>query len=99
MSDVLLVLVAPPGIEEAVHDWLLDEGVPEFVEQTVLEHGAEERFETALDAVRGSRPRVVFQVLTDHGRGQELLAAARSRWPRVGLRYWIVPLAASGTIG
>jgi hypothetical protein len=99
VNDVVLVLLAPRGIEEALHDWLLDQGVAEFVEQEVLEHGSEHSFETTLDAVRGSRPRVMFQVVTNHSSAQGLLDAARSRWPRVALRYWMMQLLESGKTG
>jgi hypothetical protein len=99
MTGVLLVLLAPPGIEEALHDWLLDQGIAGFIEQEVLEHGAEERFDNALDAVRGSRPRVMFQVATDDATAAALIAALRERWPAMGLKHWIAPLIERGTIG
>jgi hypothetical protein len=99
MSAVLLVLLAPPGIEEALHDWLLDQGLAAFIEQEVLEHGAEERFDNALDAVRGSRPRVMFQVATDDATAAALVAPLRERWPAMGLRYWILSIQEGGTVG
>jgi hypothetical protein len=99
VSEVLLVLMAPRGLEDALHDWLLDTGVAAFTEQGVLEHGTEHSFENALDAVRGSRPRVMFQIAADSATAERLLAAARERWPRAGLRYWTVPLLERGTIG
>jgi hypothetical protein len=98
VSDVLLVLVAPPGIEEPLHDWLLDRGIAEFTEQEVLVHGAEDRFDSALDAVRGSRPRVMFEVATDAATAEALVAAARERWPLVGLRYRVLALLERGAI-
>jgi hypothetical protein len=65
----------------------------------VLEHGAEHSFESALDAVRGSRPRVMFQVTTDAATAARVVAVAGARWPGVGLRYWMVPLLGRGAIG
>jgi hypothetical protein len=99
MSDVLLVLLAPPGIEEALHDWLLDQGLTQFIAQEVLEHGSERRFESALDAVRGSRPRTMFQVATEEATAVAFVEGARERWPAMGLRYWIMPMFDRGTIG
>jgi hypothetical protein len=99
MTHVLLMLIAPPGIAEALHDWLLAEAVGDFTEQEVLAHGGEHAFESAIEQVRGSQRRTMFHIHMTEGRAHELLRDLGARWPAAGLTHWLMPIIEAGPIG
>lgn len=99
MTHVLLTLIAPPGIVEALHDWLLAETVGDFAEQEVLAHGGEQAFESVIEQVRGSQRRTMLHIRMTESRARELLRDLRARWPAAGLTYWMTPVIEAGPIG
>jgi hypothetical protein len=100
MSEVILMLVVPPELEETVIDWLLArEEISGFTGQTVYGHSREHGGFSLVEQVTGRQRRVMFQVQTDETTARALLAALGGDLSGAGIRYWVVPVVAAGRFG
>jgi hypothetical protein len=94
----LLVLIAPPQLEEALVDFLLErEGFAGFSLMKIdgsPAHGAL----TLSEQVTGRKRQVMFQVHADRADARALVAKLREDFRGVGLHYWMTPLIEAGPI-
>lgn len=99
MSELcLLVLVAPPQMEEPLVDFLLEsEGFSGFSLQKIdgsPAHGAL----TLAEQVTGRKRQVMFQVHAGCVEVRALVAQLGETFRGAGLHYWIAPLIEAGPI-
>lgn len=100
MTDVLLSLVMPSGIVQAVEDLLLDhpELVPGFTTSHADGHGSAVRLVEPAELVSGHSPRMQIQLAGNRADVEAVLALLRERLPHANIFYWIVPVLALGRI-
>ena len=94
----LLVLIAPPALEESLVDFLLEqEGFSGFSLHKIdgsPAHGALSHAEQ----VTGRKRQVMFQVHAGYADARKLVAQIRETFRGAGLHYWIAPLLEAGPI-
>jgi hypothetical protein len=97
-EQCLLVLIAPPPLEETLVDFLLErEGFSGFSLHHIdgsPAHGAL----TLAEQVTGRKDQVMFQVHAGCADARELVAQLRDTFRGAGLHYWISPLIEAGPI-
>jgi len=99
MSELcLLVLIAPPQLEEPLVDFLLEqEGFSGFSLQKIdgsPAHGAL----TLAEQVTGRKRQIMFQVHAGCAEVRGLVAQVGETFRGAGLHYWIAPLIEAGPI-
>lgn len=98
---VVLTLIAPAILEEALADLLLE--APElaggFTSSAASGHGAGLRFEAASERVRGRGRRVRFEIVIDHREAEALLERLQAAPSDANLYYWICPVLECGILG
>lgn len=100
MTDVLLVLITPPDLEEPLVDWLLARTeISGFTGLPAYGHNRDHGGYSLLEQVSGRQRRAIFQVRTGADTAQSLLAALRAELPGAGLHYWVLPLLEAGRLG
>ena len=100
MDECVLTILAPPAIEEALVDWLLE--LPEevvFSSEPVSYHGTEHGVLDVREQVTGSQRRLLFHLQIPLETARELCSRLRSEFPDSSLRYWISPVLESGLLG
>lgn len=96
----LLVLSAPPALEEALIDWLLEHGEGAgFTTQPVSGHSSRHGHLSLAEQVSGRQRRVQFQVHATADRVRALLEGLQREFQGGDVHYWIAPLAAVGNFG
>ena len=99
-ETLLLTLVVPPGLADAIADWLLErEDVPGFTSERVSGHGSSELSMTLAEQVAGRSRRVMFSTYLPAVAAQAVLAGLREEFRGTGLNYWLVPVVAAGHLG
>ena len=97
-EQCLLVLIAPPGVEEALVDFLLaQEHVSGFSAQKVDGSPAHGRL-TLAEQVTGRKRQVMFQVHAPRDEVRELVERLREDFRGAGLHYWVMPVIEAGPI-
>ena len=97
-EQCLLVLIAPPGVEEALVDFLLaQEHFSGFSAQKVDGSPAHGRL-TLAEQVTGRKRQVMFQVHAGCAEVSGLVDQVRETFRGAGLHYWIAPLIEAGPI-
>ncbi len=97
-EQCLLVLIAPPGVEEALVDFLLaQEHFSGFSAQKVDGSPAHGRL-TLAEQVTGRKRQVMFQVHAPGDEVRELVERLREDFRGAGLHYWITPVIEAGPI-
>jgi len=99
MSDqYLLVLIAPPGLEEPLVDFLLaQEHFSGFSAQKVDGSPAHGRL-TLAEQVTGRKRQVMFHVHAPAEEVHQLVDQLREAFKGAGLHYWIMPVIEAGPI-
>ncbi|BCO32821.1 hypothetical protein TspCOW1_29240 [Thiohalobacter sp. COW1] len=93
----LLVLTAPPALEEALIDWLLEHGEGAgFTTQPVSGHSSRHGQLSLAEQVSGRQRRVQFQVHAGSERIEHLLQGLRRDFNGSDVHYWVAPLVMSG---
>lgn len=93
----LLVLSAPPALEEALIDWLLEHGEGAgFTSHPVSGHSSRHGHLSLAEQVSGRQRRVQFQVHAEAGRIQAILQGLRRDFTGSDVHYWVAPLVMSG---
>lgn len=93
----LLVLSAPPALEEALIDWLLEHGEGAgFTSQHVNGHSSYHGHLSLAEQVSGRQRRVQFQVHAEAERIQVILQGLRVDFTGSDVHYWVMPLLMSG---
>ena len=99
MHDVLLVLIAPPALEEPLVDWLLgQDAVNSFISMAVGGHGIGHAGLSIEEQVSGRQRQIMFRVKLSEAQAEALIEHLRHDFSGSGLQYWLMPLAGSGQI-
>lgn len=101
MNDsVLLTIIAPQGLEEALIDWLLGyHSTIRFSSQPVDCHGvAHETLKTA-EQVTGRQRRAEIRLQLSLEVARSLCAELAQVFPHGEIHYWLTPVIESGWIG
>lgn len=97
-EQCLLVLVAPPQLEESLVDFFLErEDFSGFSVQKVDGSPAHGTL-TLAEQVTGRKRQVMFQVHAGCPEVRELVAQLRETFGGAGLHYWISPVIEAGPI-
>ncbi len=97
MSHCLLMIFAPPSVEETVVDWLLEHNEIEgFSSAEAYGHGVRQTGMSLLEQVTGRQRRVQFVIHTDQTIASHLIEDMRAKFSGVGLHYFIVPVLEAG---
>ncbi|HSH28338.1 MAG TPA: DUF3240 family protein [Thiohalobacter sp.] len=93
----LLVLSAPPALEEALIDWLLEHGEGAgFTSQPVSGHSSRHNHLSLAEQVSGRQRRVQFQIHAGAERIAALLQGVRRDFTGSDIHYWVTPLVMYG---
>ena len=99
VEQVLVVLNAPPELEEPVIDWLLArEGGTGFTSFPVYGHSTDHDNLSALEQVTGRRPRHQFQVQMCVESLEPFMTSLRATFGAADLHYWVVPVIEGGSV-
>lgn len=99
MSDVLLTLLSPPALEEALLDeLLLSADVQVFTSAATAAHGLTFGRLGANEQVLGHVDAVQVQAVVAQDRAASLLSELGRRHAGAGLRFWMTPVIGSGEI-
>ncbi|NBC15369.1 MAG: DUF3240 domain-containing protein [Gammaproteobacteria bacterium] len=99
MADVLLHLIVPAALEDALAEWLLErDDVPGFSSLPVAGHGSSEHSMTLAEQVAGRSRRVLFLVELPQPVADEVLADLRGAFAGTGLHWWLVPVLGAGRL-
>jgi hypothetical protein len=94
----LLVLIAPPGLEETLVDFLLaQEDLRGFSLQRIEGSPAFGRLSLA-EQVTGRRQQVMFHLHAPREAVDALVGRLRREFHGAGLHYWILPVREAGPI-
>lgn len=96
---VLLTLVVPVDLEEALDDLLLR--APDVTGFTVVAaggHGTSVALVEPAERVRGYADRVYVQTVAPRAQADALLATIRSALPHANLYFWMTPVVAGGRL-
>lgn len=95
----LLVLSAPPALEEALIDWLLEYGKGAgFTTQPVSGHSSRHGQLSLAEQVSGRERRVQFQVHAMSERVEAMLQGLRQDFIGSNIHYWVAPLVMAGNL-
>lgn len=103
MSDptmkFILVLLAPPSIEEKLVDLLLGTvGNEVFTSVPTFSHGTAHGRFNAMEQVMGRSAAVQMQIVLTETEMNALMLRLRADFRGTGLRYWASPLTLEGEI-
>jgi hypothetical protein len=97
--ECLLTIFAPPALEEALVDWLLEEErIHGFSTAEIFGHGERESGMTLLEQVAGRQRRVQFLVQTDAATAADMIRHLREHYAGAGLHYLLTPVIEGGRI-
>lgn len=98
-SESLLILNAPPSLEEALVDWLLAHkhgtGFTSFPAQG---HSTRHDNLSIAEQVSGRQRRQQFQVQMASASVDEFLDALETSLGGAGIHYWVLPISRSGRV-
>ena len=99
-QEVLLVLIASPGVEDALVDWLLarDE-LSGFTTQRIEGHSAAHQHLSIAEQVAGRKRQVMFHLHAPYQTARALVGALRREFEGAGLHYWLMPVLDAGSLG
>jgi len=98
-QEVLLVLIATPGMEDALVDWLLGrDEISGFTTQRLEGHSAAHQHLSIAEQVAGRKRQVMFHLHAPYGVMTALLEALRAEFAGAGLHYWLMPVLGAGTL-
>ncbi len=94
-----LTLVADPGLEEPLVDWLLEhEPRYGFTSSHVAGHSRRLEGLSLAEQVAGRKHQIRFQLCVDGDRLEMLLDHLEKAFAGSGVRYWVVPVLREGEI-
>ena len=96
-EPVMLLIVAPPSLEESLVDWLM-QNLPEsgFTTLEADGHGSDPRHMSAAERVAGRRRNVQFQVLIDRSKAERVVDMLRASFGSAGLVWCLLPTLGFG---
>jgi hypothetical protein len=98
-GKALVILNVLPALEERVVDWLLARRGGGFTSFPVSGHSTRHEGLSAAEQVTGQQRRQQFNVLINAGEVERFLAEFRRSLGAADVRYWVLPVAQSGTFG
>jgi len=99
MAEVLLHLITPTAIEDAVVEWLLErDDVPGFSSLPMSGHGSSEHSMSLAEQVAGRTRRVLFLLELPQPVAEQVLTALRDDFAGTGLHWWMSPVLAAGRL-
>lgn len=99
MEQCLLIIFAPPSVEETMVDWLLEnDAIQGFSSVEAFGHGVRQGGMSLLEQVTGRKRRVQFIVHADTAIADRLVEDMRMKFTGVGLHYYILPVLAAGRL-
>lgn len=100
LEQSLLVITAPPRLEEALVDWLLEnaQGLG-FTSAQVNGHSSQHGGLSLAEQVSGRRRRVQFQIHAEPPRIDQLLVDLAGEFRAADIHYWVTPLLRAGHLG
>ena len=98
-QEVLLVLIATPGVEDALVDWLLarDE-LSGFTTQRLEGHSAAHQHLSVAEQVAGRKRQVMFHLHAPYRTARALVEALRREFAGAGLHHWLMPVLGAGNL-
>ena len=98
-EELLVVLNAPPSLEETVVDWLLArEERAGFTSFPVYGHSTRHEGLSPAEQVSGRQRRQQFQVQIRREAVESFLRDAKNDLGNAGVHYWVLPLFAGGNL-
>jgi len=98
-DQALIVLNAPPKLEEPVVDWLLSRGDGAgFTSFPVFGHSASHEHLSPAEQVSGRQRRQQFQVQIRTERVEAFLDDFRISFGTADTHFWVLPLIAGGSL-
>jgi hypothetical protein len=99
-SESLVILNAPPSLEEALVDWLLAHGRGTgFTSFPAEGHSTRHDNLSTAEQVSGRQRRQQFQVQMASAAVDEFLNALQASLGGAGIHYWVLPVSRSGRFG
>lgn len=99
MNQCLLVFIAPPSIEHALVDWLLDrKDISGFTSINANGHGGSVHSFTPAEQVAGRQNQVMFQMHLPETTAQEIIESVKNTFKGGRIHYWLMPLINYGRI-
>ena len=97
--EVLLVIIATPGVEDALADWLLrrDE-LSGFTTQRLEGHSATHQHLSVAEQVAGRKRQVMFHLHAPYRTARALVEALRREFAGAGLHHWLMPVLGAGNL-
>lgn len=98
--EVLVTLVAPPALQDALIDWLLERSgtVSGFTSLSASGHGSTVASMTLAEQVAGRQRRTVFLIHLPAERASDFVKDLGRDFAGGGLHWWLVPVLAAGTV-
>jgi len=98
-EQALVVLNAPPSLEESVIDWLLARDYATgFTSFPVFGHSTSHSNLSVAEQVSGRERRQQFQVQLDVGGVDSFMHDIKASFGSAGIRFWVLPLYACGQL-
>ena len=99
MHQCLLMIFAPPSVEDTVVDWLLEhDEIQGFSSAEAYGHGVRPSGMSLLEQVAGRQRRVQFMIHTSNEIAQHLVGDLREKFTGAGLHFFIVPVMEAGRV-
>jgi len=99
MESCLLLIFAPPALEESMVDWLLEsETIAGFSTMQGFGHGSRAAAMSLVEQVAGRQRRVLFLVEAPQREADQLIDQLKQQFAGAGLHYVMMPLLAAGKI-
>ena len=98
-QEVLLVLIASPGVEDALVDWpLARDELSGFTTQRIEGHSAAHQHLSIAEQVAGRKRQVMFHLHAPYQTARALVGALRREFEGAGLHYWLMPVLDAGSL-
>lgn len=98
-QDILLTIIAPPGLEEALVDWLLEiEPDRGFSSSYLSGHSSRHAGLTLAEQVSGRKKQVRFEMHLPEPRCRLLIERLMSDFRGADLHYWMSEVMVQGRI-
>lgn len=99
MSYCMLIIFAPPSVEETLVDWLLEHNTIEgFSSLEAYGHGVRQSGMSLLEQVTGRQRRIQFMIKMEVTHTDQLIQEMQEKFLGMGLHYFILPLMGDGRI-
>jgi hypothetical protein len=96
---VLLTLMCPPQLEDAIVDWMLSAAeVRGFSSHPASGHSSRLEGMSLTEQVTGRTQRIRFEIQLPDDMLEQTLDSLRSAFAKSGVHYWIVPVLDAGSL-